>query len=98
MEHAAPQPVGADDSVRLPSKPFGAAPPNLCDLMCPAGAGFALSQCMSDEDRRLLAWCRMGLLAGAAIHWIATILLLVDLAGGHASGWEQLASLMRVMI
>ena len=31
---------------------------------------------MADDDPRLITWCRMGLLAGAALHWIAAALLL----------------------
>jgi hypothetical protein len=31
---------------------------------------------MADDDPRLVMWCRMGLLAGAALHWAATAILL----------------------
>jgi len=31
---------------------------------------------MADDDPRLVLWCRIGLLAGAALHWTAAAILL----------------------
>ena len=30
---------------------------------------------MADDDPRLMMWCRMGLLVGAALHWTAAAIL-----------------------